>query len=53
MSSILRVLGRAILDSRGNPTVEVEVHTALEVQDVAPQYQVEPAHQLDFLPQGE
>ena len=27
MSSILRVLGRSILDSRGNPTVEVEIHT--------------------------
>ena len=27
MSSILRVLGRSILDSRGNPTIEVEIHT--------------------------
>jgi enolase len=27
MSSILRVIGRSILDSRGNPTVEVEIHT--------------------------
>jgi len=28
MSEISAVLGRAILDSRGNPTVEVEVQTA-------------------------
>jgi len=27
MSTIYEVVGRAILDSRGNPTVEVEVHT--------------------------
>lgn len=29
MSEIVNVLSREILDSRGNPTVEVEVHTAL------------------------
>jgi enolase len=29
MSDIVNVLSREILDSRGNPTVEVEVHTAL------------------------
>ena len=28
MTVILRVLGRQILDSRGNPTVEVEVELA-------------------------
>ncbi|MGZ4067242.1 MAG: phosphopyruvate hydratase, partial [Bacteroidia bacterium] len=27
MSSILHIQGRQILDSRGNPTVEVEVYT--------------------------
>ena len=27
MSQIARILGRQILDSRGNPTVEVEVYT--------------------------
>jgi enolase len=27
MSAIYEVVGRAILDSRGNPTVEVEVRT--------------------------
>ncbi|MBK9323891.1 MAG: phosphopyruvate hydratase [Bdellovibrionaceae bacterium] len=29
MSEIVKILSREILDSRGNPTVEVEVHTAL------------------------
>jgi len=29
MSEIINVVSREILDSRGNPTVEVEVHTAL------------------------
>ena len=28
MSQIIKVLGREILDSRGNPTVEVDVYTA-------------------------
>lgn len=28
MSSIIEVYGREVLDSRGNPTVEVEVYTA-------------------------
>ncbi|MBC7371748.1 MAG: phosphopyruvate hydratase, partial [Bdellovibrionaceae bacterium] len=28
MSEIVNVVSREILDSRGNPTVEVEVHTA-------------------------
>lgn len=29
MSSIIEVYGREVLDSRGNPTVEVEVHTSM------------------------
>ena len=32
MSTIASVLGREILDSRGNPTVEVEVTTSDRVQ---------------------
>lgn len=28
MSIIVRIIGRQILDSRGNPTIEVDVHTA-------------------------
>jgi enolase len=28
MSHIIKILGREVLDSRGNPTVEVEVHTS-------------------------
>lgn len=27
MSKIVKVIGREIIDSRGNPTVEAEVHT--------------------------
>ncbi|MEA3444107.1 MAG: phosphopyruvate hydratase, partial [Bacteroidota bacterium] len=27
MGLILQILGRQVLDSRGNPTIEVEVHT--------------------------
>ena len=31
MSDIVSILGREILDSRGNPTVEVEVHARLRI----------------------
>lgn len=31
MSTIKRVIGREVLDSRGNPTVEVEIHTAKHI----------------------
>ena len=37
MGEVVRVIGREILDSRGNPTVEAEIHTSsIKASAIAP-----------------